>query len=126
MARKTRERTQRFEAGQQERRGQQQHELQEALALTTDDISNWWKICQRLATDGRSNETQFSSDLTKRPGWELLTPDDQQRVLELGLRYVRTHEVGLGAEQSIRELTIAQVMPDWAGWPDPDSLVQFE
>jgi hypothetical protein len=104
------------EMEQSTRRDVQRQQLTESLHATADDLSDWWKIVQSLACDGSSRAARdFHHDLTTRAGWELLEPDEQRHVVDLGLCYLRAHEPSLSIRDGIDRITVPQVMPDWSG-----------
>lgn len=90
--------------------------LTEALAAAAKDIAAWWKVASALACERNFFPSPiFTHDLTKRAGWELLTPDERQRVFDIGVQYVLSHEVGLPAGYGVDSVIIAEVLPDWSG-----------
>jgi hypothetical protein len=72
-------------------RRQQHTQLTVALRDAGDDPGQWWHIARHLA--GADSRDLFSRDLTARPGWELLSAAQRQRVLDLGLRYLSVHQL---------------------------------
>lgn len=97
-------------------RDDQRHQLTESLHAANDNLSHWWTIVQSLACDSSSRaDRDFHHDLTTRAGWRLLEPDEQQHVVDLGLRYLRAYQPSLSLHEGIHQVTVARVMPDWSG-----------
>ncbi|TDV44200.1 hypothetical protein [Actinophytocola oryzae] len=104
------------ELERRKRRDTQRQQLTESLHATASDLSNWWKIVYSLACDGSSSAARhFHHDLTTRAGWELLGPEDQQLIVDLGLRYLRAHQPSLSVSIGVDRITVTQTMPDWSG-----------
>jgi hypothetical protein len=75
------------------RRDERTTQLMGALDDAARDPGCWWLVARWLtASDDRNSETLFSYDLTARPGWALLTEPQRQQVLDLGVRYLETHQ----------------------------------
>jgi hypothetical protein len=62
--------------------------LRAAIVAAQQDLASWANIPIALVN---SKQALFSCDLTARPGWSLLTTEEQHEVLELGLSYVAAH-----------------------------------
>lgn len=60
--------------------------LAAALDRTVSDPSTWWKITRLISFGGvgSANRHIFTHDLTRRPGWLLLSATEQERVLDDG------------------------------------------
>ncbi|GAB3549953.1 hypothetical protein J2S53_001236 [Actinopolyspora lacussalsi] len=100
----------------EEKRAKQRRELTEALQAARRDVAEWWQVCRRLAEDGGwSIDHYFTQDLTERPGWELLAPEERRDVFDLGLEYVRTHRVTSTSDAGLRHISTEEVLPDWSG-----------
>lgn len=90
--------------------------LTDALERATADVTRWWQVALALA--GGDDMKVFSHDLTDRPFWTHLNPDDQRRVLGLGLRYLNEHIPRTTAclgRTSIPADESDAVLQDWSG-----------
>lgn len=90
--------------------------LTEALDAAEAELAEWWKVPRAIAGKRSAYPTPLlTHDLTKRPGWELLTPNERERVIGCGVQYVVEHEVRLPAGHGVGTVTDAEVLPDWSG-----------
>ncbi|WP_211589033.1 hypothetical protein [Allorhizocola rhizosphaerae] len=87
--------------------------LRAAIAASRHDHAAWADIPIALVP-GPDRKPLFFCDLTTRPGWTLLTSDEQREVLDRGLEYVTRHlpnpDLWLG-KSSIG----LEVIRDWSG-----------
>ncbi|WP_432973586.1 hypothetical protein [Dactylosporangium sp. CA-233914] len=87
--------------------------LQTAIVAVRQTLAAWADIPAAL-TPTTELEQLFSCDLTSRPGWSLLTPDEQQEILDRGLEYVSGHTPDPGLW--LGKATIGpNVIRDWSG-----------
>ncbi len=98
-------------------REERRTQLSAALDAAESDIAQWWRILFWLSVgdNSQAREDLFSHDLTARPGWTLLTDDEQARVLQLGLLYISRHIPEPGRWQGRKSVTMATALPDWCG-----------
>lgn len=106
-----------FRQQQSKDREQLRAGLAAALDRTASDPSTWWKITFLISFGGNGRATQriFTHDLTRRPGWLLLSATEQERVLDDGLNYLRTHQLNPADWRQLESVTVDQVLPDWSG-----------
>ncbi|NJC64684.1 hypothetical protein HC028_09235 [Planosporangium flavigriseum] len=90
-------------------------QLSMALANAVTDISTWWRIAYWLANGDEASESLFTHDLKMRPGWALLSDDEQQLVVELGLRYLDAHAPQPTNWAGRQTITTDKALPDWSG-----------
>jgi hypothetical protein len=60
-------------------------------------------------------EAIFSHDLTRRPGWRLLDEGERERVISVGLAYLRAHELQPEHWRGLSRVSPAPALRDWAG-----------
>jgi hypothetical protein len=91
--------------------------LAAALSDARDDPGAWWHVACRLSTDdfGQRGDDLLSGDLTARPGWSLLNDQEQHDALDLGIRYLATHELQPSAWDGIHPVETHMALPDWSG-----------
>ncbi|GAA4603206.1 hypothetical protein BJY16_004534 [Actinoplanes octamycinicus] len=86
--------------------------IRESLVAARQDLLGWWRTV--IALSGESSPEMWSFDLTARPGWSLLTAEEQREVIDLGWQYVIRHrpdpETWLDSAAVSRD-----AYRDWAG-----------
>lgn len=92
--------------------------LREAIRKAQDDPGVWWKVplWLALAPDGRDSLVeQLSHDLTRRPAWTYLIPEERVLVMDLGRVFLHEHALQpdgwFGKQGSVEDEAVA----DWAG-----------
>jgi hypothetical protein len=99
--------------------GRQERQLQLAVALAgaRADPARWWQVAVWLAASdsGHDNGMIFSHDLTTRPGWSLLSGQERQDVLNLGIEYINIHQIEPSGWIGRAEVPVRQVAADWSG-----------
>ena len=88
-------------------------ELQRSINASDGDASEWWRAAAALADDSREELLGF--DLTKRRYWPGLTPDEQQRLIERGVEYLREWAPRVDAWARLEQKPFDLVLPDWSG-----------
>jgi hypothetical protein len=92
----------------------QQELLLNALAAAEGDPAEWWKVLYWLSIEaGGTSDALFAHDLRSRPGWALLSNSDQSRVVEVGLRHLRTHSPDPDNWRGRSQITTGTVTGDW-------------
>ncbi|QBI18861.1 hypothetical protein ER308_04420 [Egibacter rhizosphaerae] len=88
-----------------------------ALEAAEVDTEAWWRVTYWLAQgeDPPTGDALFSHDLTRRPGWQLLTEEGHDRVIAVGLEYLRTHGLAPLNWQGRARITTGEALVDWAG-----------
>jgi hypothetical protein len=87
--------------------------LRAAIAAARQDLAAWTDIPIALVLDNEP-EPLFLCDLTSRPGWSLLTSDEQREVLDRGLEYVTGHSPDPGLWLGKTSIGL-DVVHDWSG-----------
>ncbi len=87
--------------------------LRAAIAAARQDLVAWPAIPIALVL-GDHSEPLFYCDIAARPGWSLLTTNEQQEVLDRGLEYVIGHapDPGLWLGKTSIQLDVVR---DWSG-----------
>lgn len=104
-----------------QQRSKDREQLRTGLAAALDravsDPSTWWKVTLLISFGGEGHATQrmFTHDLTRRPGWMLLSATEQEWVLDDGLNYLRTHQLNPADWRQMESVAVDQVLPDWSG-----------
>jgi hypothetical protein len=118
----------RFEREEAERQHRLRVRLDELMPLMDIEVLRWWEAVA-LLTDidlPRNLDEILGHDLTQRSGWEALTTDRQQQLLDIGVRYLREHhprvESWWGSERVAPDL----VEPDWFGVQLMTTLLQHQ
>lgn len=57
----------------------------------------------------------FTGDLTARPGWALLSNQEQGQVLDLGIEYLSVHQLRPPDWAGRKQITGGAALPDWSG-----------
>lgn len=106
-----------FRQQQSRDREQLRTRLAAVLDRTVSEPSTWWKITWLISFGGvgSANQRIFTHDLTRRPGWLLLSTTEQERVLDDGLNYLRTHQLNPAYWRQLESAAVGQVLPDWSG-----------
>jgi hypothetical protein len=98
------------------RRQERSAGLLAALDHAGRDPGSWWLVARWLAADDTGNpEAVFSSDLTTRPGWDLLSGPQRQDVLDLGIRYLAIHKPQPSRWAGRNKVLADHADPDWQG-----------
>ncbi|WBC04257.1 hypothetical protein [Micromonospora sp. WMMA1976] len=87
--------------------------LRAALAAARLDLAAWAAIPIELVA-GSKLEALFFCDIAARPGWSLLTADEQKEVLDRGLKYVNEHTPDPGLWLGKTSITRGDIR-DWSG-----------
>ncbi|MGH8907789.1 MAG: hypothetical protein ACRD0K_15025 [Egibacteraceae bacterium] len=100
------------------RREERLAQLSAAIDDADQDPTRWWHVVSWLSVDDHGypeSEVLFSLNLTSRPGWLLL--DDRQRtgLIDIGLRYLATHELEPSTWSGHKDISVPKALPDWAG-----------
>jgi len=105
--------------------GAERHEaIYARLAAALDDAElvpdHWWRLASTLCEGGSGNTFDvtsclFTHNLTERPGWLLLGNQQQARVLDLGVRYLSTHQFNPGAWAGHPNVPWREALSDWSG-----------
>jgi hypothetical protein len=92
-------------------------DLDSALRRVETDIESWSRIAHLLAFDEHNDPGPHAVtyDLTQRPGWATLTPEDRQLVLRTGVAYVSSHQPTAGTWSGSKTVSPDQVLADWSG-----------
>ncbi|MFJ9782483.1 hypothetical protein ACIRSS_23080 [Amycolatopsis sp. NPDC101161] len=90
--------------------------LERAVAQLDADPMSFPEVAYLLAiTPSRDPQAIFHPDLTERPGWPLLSAQQQQRVQAAGIYYVQGHQPRTETWCHKQTSTLADAWPDWAG-----------
>ncbi|GLW96084.1 hypothetical protein Misp02_01710 [Microtetraspora sp. NBRC 16547] len=104
---------------------EQEANLRTAIDEAETNTESWWKIIYWISLDPHQSDHKFfAHDLTTRPGWQRLDEMQRDRVLEIGLDYVKTHQVNASEWAGRDSFTLDQVLPDWSGVHLMTSLAQ--
>lgn len=87
--------------------------LRAAILAARQNLAAWADIPIALAR-GRELQPLFFCDLTSRPGWSLLTTDEQREILDRGLEYVTGHSPDPGLWLGKTSIGL-DVVRDWSG-----------
>ena len=98
-------------------RAERNVQLAAALNDANKDPARWWRVAFWLSVDDRDHaaEDLFTHDLTTRPGWSLLDDRERRHVLDLGVRYLATHQIEPPVWMGRKTVSMNQVLPDWSG-----------
>lgn len=90
--------------------------LRDAIARARLDSDDWWRAVVALAGDWPRMGTQvlFGWDLTDRPMWPTLTPDEQEEFLRLGLACLASRRPKVDRWLGRDQWTTADTLPDWS------------
>jgi hypothetical protein len=91
---RTRARGYRFEREEAERLRHLRVEVDEHLPLPESEVLRRWEAVA-LLTDvesPRNHHEVLGHDLTQRSGWDALTADQRQRLLDIRVRYQQPHD----------------------------------
>ncbi|MFG1784480.1 hypothetical protein ACGFIU_18735 [Rhodococcus oryzae] len=90
--------------------------LRDAVARVSEDVNDWWRAVVALAGDLTSadSEALFGWDLTSRPMWSTMADEEQEEFLLLGLDYLNLRQPDVGRWLGRNQLTLGDMMPDWA------------
>ncbi|MFG1941606.1 hypothetical protein [Nonomuraea sp. NPDC048826] len=104
----------------EQRRSTAAAEQEANLKMSIDEAEisteSWWKIIYWISVDPRGSAHKFfTHDLISRPGWQLLDETQRDRVLEIGLDYLRKHRVNASVWAGRNSYALNQIMPDWSG-----------
>ncbi|MFD2025766.1 hypothetical protein [Promicromonospora aerolata] len=97
------------------RKAQQLSELRSAMSAAAEDPTTFWMAAKALAADDRGHRAITEWDLTKRPLWSTLTPDEQVEFQRLALRFVTLHKPEPDRWSSSTRYAPNTVLPDWTG-----------
>ncbi|MCW3471041.1 hypothetical protein OMK68_15530 [Rhodococcus pyridinivorans] len=92
-------------------------QLRDALTRARSDISMWWDIAVALVGNLESTDYDvlFGWDLTSKPMWSSMTPEEQETCLQLGLDYINSRHPDPDHWSELTGLSLDDVMPDWSG-----------
>ncbi|MFI9410040.1 hypothetical protein [Nocardia gamkensis] len=95
----------------------QQSPMRDAVNHARENIDNWWQVVVALADDqtGLNPEVHVGWDLTGRPMWSVMTHEEQDEFLRLGLDYLNSRQPEISRWQDQKQWRGSDVMPDWAG-----------
>jgi hypothetical protein len=113
-------REQQENADEDRKRATRRQERNTSLMAALDDAGRdpgcWWLVARWLAADDTDNpEAVFSSDLTSRAGWDLLSGPQRQDVLDLGVRYLAIHQPQSSRWAGRNAVPADHADPDWQG-----------
>jgi hypothetical protein len=78
----------------------------------------WWQIvlCLGAASSPEGERQHFGFDITRRSGWEWLTAEQRNRVLDGGVRYLTAHRPDAKRWWALSTVeSLNTVGPDWFG-----------
>jgi hypothetical protein len=89
-------------------------QLRVAISDSRTNTDHWWHTVIGLAGLVADPEHLLSWDLTSTPLWSNLVKEEQEELLQLGLDYVNNREPEVSRWAGQNQLTVDDVMPDWA------------
>lgn len=91
--------------------------LRDALTRARSDINMWWNVAVALVgnLEATDHDVLFGWDLTSKPMWSTMTPEEQEHILKLGLDYVNSRNPDVDHWSELKNFSLDDVMPDWSG-----------
>lgn len=91
-------------------------QLRRAVSRAREDVNEWWEAVIALAGDWAKSDPEILTawDLTERPMWSMLTDEEQDAFLRLGLDYLNSRRPDVNRWLGRDQFKLDDAMPDWA------------
>lgn len=91
-------------------------ELVDTIEQLSADPSSCSRVSLLLAVDADGSYDSVAwHDLTQRPGWSHLTPEQQDQVLHAGTQYLQTFEPDIEVWAGKQRIDLKAAVADWSG-----------